>query len=83
MLVKPSAAMSDAMNQGLGCRPRQVNLMTDASGSIGYLKHCRQHLKRWMKHENRSSGDNWGRGKIYIYFVPFNRDGINERKSGL
>jgi coniferyl-aldehyde dehydrogenase len=55
MLVKHSEAISDAMNQDFGCRPRQVNLMTDVSGSIGCLKHCRQHLKGWMKHEKRSS----------------------------
>ena len=30
-----------------------------------------------------SHSDNWGRGKIYIYFVPFNVDGINDRKLGL
>ncbi len=55
MLVKHSEAISDAMNQDFGCRPRQVNLMTDVSGSIGCLKHCRQHLKGWMKQEKRSS----------------------------
>ena len=45
---------------------------------------------RFARHRSSSIGvfdnwgrDNWGRGKIYIYFVPFNLDGINERKSGL
>jgi coniferyl-aldehyde dehydrogenase len=54
-LVKHSEAISEAMNEDFGCRPRQVNMMTDVSGSIGCLKHCRQHLKRWMKQEKRSS----------------------------
>jgi coniferyl-aldehyde dehydrogenase len=55
VLVKHSEAISAAMNDDFGCRPREINLMTDVSGSIGCLKHCRQHLKRWMKHDRRPS----------------------------
>jgi coniferyl-aldehyde dehydrogenase len=55
VLVRHSETISEAMNDDFGCRPRQVNLMTDVSGSIGCLKHCRQHLKSWMKQEKRSS----------------------------
>jgi len=44
-LVRHSETISNAMNEDFGCRPRQVNLMTDVSGSIGCPKHCRQHLK--------------------------------------
>ena len=54
-LVRHSESISDAMNDDFGCRPRQINLMTDVSGSIGCLKHCRQHLKAWMKREKRPS----------------------------
>jgi len=54
-LVRYSETISNAMSEDFGCRPRQVNLMTDVSGSIGCLKHCRQHLKTWMKHEKRPS----------------------------
>ncbi|MFT6771754.1 coniferyl aldehyde dehydrogenase [Congregibacter sp.] len=54
-LVRHSETISQAMNEDFGCRPRQVNLMTDVSGSIGCLKHCRQHLKSWMKTEKRPS----------------------------
>jgi coniferyl-aldehyde dehydrogenase len=54
-LVRHSETISKAMNEDFGCRPRQVNLMTDVSGSIGCLKHCRQHLKTWMKQEKRPS----------------------------
>ena len=43
-LVRHSESISNAMNEDFGCRPRQVNLMTDVSGSIGCLKHCRQNL---------------------------------------
>jgi coniferyl-aldehyde dehydrogenase len=54
-LVRHSETISNAMNEDFGCRPRQVNLMTDVSGSIGCLKHCRKHLKTWMKQEKRPS----------------------------
>ncbi|MEP4149453.1 MAG: aldehyde dehydrogenase family protein [Halioglobus sp.] len=53
MLVKHSEALSEAMNADFGCRPREVNLMTDVTGSIECLKHSRKHLKAWMKHEKR------------------------------
>ncbi|HIG67333.1 MAG TPA: coniferyl aldehyde dehydrogenase [Porticoccaceae bacterium] len=53
ILVRHSEAISEAMNQDFGCRPRQVNLMTDVTGSIECLKHCKKHLKSWMKHEKR------------------------------
>jgi len=53
ILVRHSEAISEAMNQDFGCRPRQVNLMTDVTGSIECLKHCKKHIKSWMKHEKR------------------------------
>ena len=55
ILVRHSESISEAMNADFGCRPREINLMTDVSGSIGCLKHCRQHLKSWMKHDKRAS----------------------------
>ena len=54
-LVRHSETISEAMNEDFGCRPRQINLMIDVSGSIGCLKHARKHLKSWMKQEKRSS----------------------------
>ena len=53
VLVKHSEAISEAMNADFGCRPRQVNLMTDVTGSIECLKHSKKHLKSWMKVEKR------------------------------
>jgi len=53
VLVRNSEAISEAMNADFGCRPRQVNLMTDVTGSIECLKHCKKHLKRWMKADKR------------------------------
>ena len=54
-LVRHAERISEAMDADFVCRPRQVNLMTDVSGSIGCLKHSRKHLKRWMRTESRPS----------------------------
>jgi coniferyl-aldehyde dehydrogenase len=53
VLVNHSEAISEAMNSDFGCRPREVNLMTDVTGSIECLKHSKKHLKTWMKHDKR------------------------------
>lgn len=55
ILVTNAQAISEAMNDDFGCRPRQVNLMTDVTGSIENLKHAKRHLKQWMKREKRPS----------------------------
>ena len=55
VLVKHAERISEALNADFVCRPRQVNMMTDISGSIGSLKHCRKHLRSWMKPERRPS----------------------------
>ena len=55
VLVKNAESISEAMNSDFGCRPREVNLMTDVTGSIECLKHSRKHLKSWMKVEKRPS----------------------------
>ena len=53
ILVTHSEAISEAMNEDFGCRPRETNLMTDVTGSIECLKHSKKHLKKWMKTEKR------------------------------
>ena len=55
VLVQNAEKISEAMNADFGCRPRQVNLMTDVTGSLENLKHARKHLKQWMKPEKRPS----------------------------
>jgi coniferyl-aldehyde dehydrogenase len=55
ILVTNAEAISAAMNEDFGCRPRETNLMTDVTGSIGCLKHSKKHLKNWMKTEKRPS----------------------------
>ena len=55
VLVKNAEKISEAMNSDFGCRPRQVNLMTDVTGSLENLKHAKKHLTKWMKPEKRPS----------------------------
>ena len=55
VLVTNAEKISDAMNADFGCRPRQVNLMTDVTGSLENLKHAKKHLRKWMKAEKRPS----------------------------
>ena len=55
VLVANAEKISEAMNSDFGCRPRQVNLMTDVTGSLENLKHARKHLRKWMKAEKRPS----------------------------
>jgi len=52
-LVRNAERLSEAMNADFVCRPRQVNLMTDVSGSITSMKHCRKHMANWMKADRR------------------------------
>ena len=55
VLVRHAEAISEAMNADFGCRPREINLMTDVTGSIECLKHSKKHLSTWMKVEKRPS----------------------------
>jgi acyl-CoA reductase-like NAD-dependent aldehyde dehydrogenase len=55
VLVNNAEKISEAMNADFGCRPRQVNLMTDVTGSLENLKHAKKHLTKWMKSEKRPS----------------------------
>ena len=55
ILVTHSEAISEAMNEDFGCRPRETNLMTDVTGSIECLKHSKKHLKKMD--ENRKAAN--------------------------
>jgi len=48
VLVRHADRINEAINKDFVCRPRQVNLITDVAASIGSMKHCRKHLKKWM-----------------------------------
>jgi len=72
LLVDNAERISEALNTDFVCRPRQVNLMTDVSGSLGSLKHCRKHLKKWMRAEKRPSMFPLGLlgGRSHIQYQP-------------
>ena len=55
VLVRHADRISEAINKDFVCRPDQINLMTDVAASIGSMKHCRKHLKKWMKDDKRPS----------------------------
>ena len=53
LLVDHGDRLVDAMSEDFGVRSRRQGLFTDIAGSIGPLKHARQHVKSWMKPERR------------------------------
>lgn len=53
LLIDNADAIADALNQDFGARPKEASGFTDVSGSIGPLKHARDHLGAWMKSERR------------------------------
>lgn len=53
LLIDNRAAIEDAINQDFGSRSREATAFTDISGSIGPLKHAKEHLAKWMRPEKR------------------------------
>ncbi|MDP9102565.1 MAG: aldehyde dehydrogenase family protein, partial [Pseudomonadota bacterium] len=53
ILIENSDAIAEALNTDFGNRPKESTGVTDVAGSIGPLKHARDHLKTWMKTEKR------------------------------
>jgi coniferyl-aldehyde dehydrogenase len=53
LLVDHQNEIAAAIDQDFGCRPALLSKFTDISGSIGPLKHARDHLRGWMKPEKR------------------------------
>ena len=72
VLVRHADRISEAINKDFVCRPDQINLMTDVAASIGSMKHCRKHLKKWMKDEKRPSTFPLGLlgGRSHIQYQP-------------
>ena len=63
LLVKHNDALCEAMGDDFGGRPRVFSMMNDVAGSIGSLKHARDHLAAWMPDQARPSVspfDNFG-----------------------
>jgi len=53
MLVAHHQALAEAMDADFGGRPQGFSLMNDVLGSLGSLKHARDHLEGWMQDEPR------------------------------
>ena len=80
VLVRHADRISEAINKDFVCRPDQINLMTDVAASIGSMKHCRKHLRKWMKDEKRPSTFPLGAfGWAISYPVPAQRRSRHRR----
>ena len=53
LLVSHKDAIAEALREDFGHRSVHASLLTDVGGSIGPLKHAKEHLKSWMKREKR------------------------------
>ena len=53
LLVGHKDAIAEALREDFGHRSVHASLLTDVGGSIGPLKHAKEHLKSWMKREKR------------------------------
>ncbi len=53
ILQENADAIAEALNTDFGNRPKESTGVTDVAGSIGPLKHARDHMKTWMKAEKR------------------------------
>ena len=63
MLVKHNDALCSAMGEDFGGRSSVFSMMNDVAGSLGSLKHARDHLAEWMPDQARPSVapfDNFG-----------------------
>lgn len=53
LLVSHKDAIAEALREDFGHRSVHASLLTDVGGSIGPLKHAKEHLRSWMKREKR------------------------------
>ena len=53
LLLKYQKEITEAISADFGHRSPDATMLTDVAGSIGPLKHSRDHLKKWMKAEKR------------------------------
>ena len=54
LLIKHADAIAEAVNADFGNRAKETTLFADVAGTLGPLKHARDHLKTWMKSEKRA-----------------------------
>lgn len=55
LLVDNRRAIEEAVNADFGSRSREATAFTDIAGSIGPLKHARDHVAKWMRPEKRKT----------------------------
>ena len=55
LLVDRRAAIEEAVAADFGTRSRHATAFADIAGSIGPLKHARDHLAGWMQTERRAT----------------------------
>ena len=55
IVVDHAEEIEEALNADFGNRAKETSGVTDVAGSIGPLKHAKQHLKTWMKTEKRKT----------------------------
>jgi coniferyl-aldehyde dehydrogenase len=55
LLVEHRKAIEDALVTDFGARSPTATAFTDIAGSIGPLKHARDHLRKWMRTEKRKT----------------------------
>lgn len=53
LLVDHEAQIAQAVGEDFGVRSKDATALTDVAGSIGPLKHARDHVRKWMKTEKR------------------------------
>ena len=51
LLIDYQDRIAEALNADFGSRSADATALTDIAGSIGSLKHARDHVKKWMKPE--------------------------------
>ena len=72
MLVQHNDALCAAMGEDFGGRPAVFSMMNDVAGSLGSLKHARDHLAQWLPDQPRPSVapfDNFG-ATAWIWYQP-------------
>ncbi|MDE2486448.1 MAG: coniferyl aldehyde dehydrogenase [Alphaproteobacteria bacterium] len=55
LLIDHRKGIEEALNEDFGSRSKEATAFTDVAGSIGPLKHAREHLAKWMRPEKRKT----------------------------
>jgi len=79
LLVDHQEEIADALNKDFGNRSPQLSKFTDVAGSIGPLKHAKDHLRKWMKTEKRKPTPailGWFGAKAEVHYQPLGVVGV-------